>query len=95
MREAIEILDRWPGEGHCYYRLRADDGFQETMALVGNGSVTFVDYLASGEAEFFYVKVEQLDDGDQAWTAPIWIDHERSTTQRTAYRAAFALGSIF
>jgi len=25
-RETVEVLDRWPGEDHCYYRLRADDG---------------------------------------------------------------------
>ena len=26
MRTAVELLDRWPGEGHCYYRVRGDDG---------------------------------------------------------------------
>lgn len=26
MREVIEVVDWWPGEGHCYFRLRANDG---------------------------------------------------------------------
>ena len=26
MREVTKVVDRWPGEGHCYYRVLADDG---------------------------------------------------------------------
>ncbi len=26
MREVTEIVDRWPGEGYCYFRVIADDG---------------------------------------------------------------------
>jgi hypothetical protein len=26
MREVAEILDRWPGDDHCYFRVAADDG---------------------------------------------------------------------
>ena len=26
MRDVTEIVDRWPGEDHCYYRVLADDG---------------------------------------------------------------------
>jgi hypothetical protein len=25
-REIVDVLDRWPGAGHCYYRVRDDAG---------------------------------------------------------------------
>jgi hypothetical protein len=26
MRDVAEVLDRWPGEDHCYFRVAASDG---------------------------------------------------------------------
>lgn len=26
MREVAEVVDRWPGEGYCYFRVRTRDG---------------------------------------------------------------------
>lgn len=26
MREVVELLDRWPAHGYCYFRVRTSDG---------------------------------------------------------------------
>ena len=53
-----------------------EDGLTESWTFIGSGELTFDRYVASGEPEFFYVRITQ-GDGDQAWTAPIWINHPR------------------
>lgn len=53
-----------------------DDGLTETFSFSGDGVLTFDEYLASGEPEFFFVSIQQSD-GDRAWSAPVWINHPR------------------
>ncbi|GMW03116.1 MAG: hypothetical protein AMXMBFR84_42520 [Candidatus Hydrogenedentota bacterium] len=53
---------------------REIDGEQETKTVEGDGAVVFDGYLASTEPEFYYAIVEQ-EDGNRAWTAPVWINH--------------------
>ncbi len=53
-----------------------DDGLAETFSFSGDGVLTFDEYLASGEPEFFFVSIQQSD-GDRAWSAPVWINHPR------------------
>lgn len=53
-----------------------DDGLTESWTFIGSGELTFDRYIATGEPEFFYVRITQ-GDGDRAWTAPIWINHPR------------------
>jgi hypothetical protein len=52
------------------------DGEQDAVTFVGDGEVAFDGFLASGAPEFFYVRVQQAD-GDRAWSAPIWLNHDR------------------
>ena len=53
-----------------------DDGLTETFSFSGDGVLTFDEFLASGEPEFFFVRIQQSD-GDRAWSAPVWINHPR------------------
>lgn len=53
------------------------DGLTETFSFSGDGVLTFDEYLASGNPEFFLVRIQQSD-GDRAWSAPVWINHPRS-----------------
>ena len=55
------------------------DGLSESLTFIGEGQVEFDEYVVSGLPEFFYVHVKQ-GDGDQAWSAPIWINHPRNYT---------------
>ncbi len=55
----------------------AKDGLTESWSFDGDGELLFDQYLASGNPEFFYVRVTQGDD-DRAWSAPVWINHPRS-----------------
>lgn len=64
-------------------RYVASDGETETLEREGNGVITFAGYVASGEPEFFYVRVTQ-DGEDRAWTAPVWINHPRDAADLPA-----------
>lgn len=52
------------------------DGLTESWTFDGDGELLFDQYLATGQPEFFYVRVRQGDD-DRTWSAPIWINHPR------------------
>lgn len=65
-----------PRSGGNLQRLRESDGLQESASRQGNGAVHFGGNVASGAAEFYYAIIEQ-DDGNRAWTAPVWINHAR------------------
>jgi hypothetical protein len=62
-----------------FERWRESDGMQETKTAQGNGAVRFDGYISGGGPEFFYALIEQ-DDGNRAWTAPVWINHPRGTS---------------
>lgn len=53
------------------------DGLTESFTFIGEGQLEFDTYEASGVPEFFYVRLTQ-GDGDQAWSAPVWINHPRN-----------------
>ncbi len=57
-------------------KLQAEDGLIETLTISGNGTATF-NLLSSGDPQFYYIKVIE-NDGDRAWTSPIWINHTES-----------------
>lgn len=59
-------LDKWVIE----------DGLIESFTFDGDGVLTFDEYAASGRPEFFFVRLVQ-EDGDRAWSAPVWINHDR------------------
>lgn len=65
------------------------DGFEDKYTLHGNGMLTIPDYVASGDHEFFFVKVAQ-EDGDRAWSAPIWIRPSAADAPTTPESAAAA-----
>ncbi len=52
------------------------DGLTESFSFDGDGVLTFDEYAASGRPEFFFVRLTQ-GDGDRAWSAPVWINHDR------------------
>ena len=52
------------------------DGLIESFSFDGDGVLTFDEYAASGRPEFFFVRLIQ-GDGDRAWSAPVWINHDR------------------
>ncbi len=54
-------------------KLEAEDGLIETLTMSGNGTATF-NVVSSGDPQFYYIKVIE-NDGDRAWTAPIWVNH--------------------
>lgn len=62
----LDTLEKWT----------ETDGEQEMVERDGDGTVAFEGYVSSGVPEFFYVVVEQ-EDGDRAWSAPVWINHPR------------------
>lgn len=64
--------------------MRARDNILTHAEQTGDGSIALTGFAASGSAEFFYVRVMQLDDGNRAWTAPIWINHPRDGVQSGA-----------
>jgi hypothetical protein len=53
-----------------------DDGFADSFSFSGDGVLTFDEFIASGQPEFFFIRVQQ-GDGDRAWSAPVWINHPR------------------
>jgi hypothetical protein len=55
---------------------RARDGELEEVSREGNGTISIPGYVASGRAEFYYVRVTQSGN-QRAWSAPIWINHAR------------------
>lgn len=57
-------------------KLQAEDGLIETLLMSGNGTATF-NLISSGDPQFYYIKVIE-NDGDRAWTSPIWINHTES-----------------
>jgi len=59
---------------------KAKDGEQDGRERTGNGTVSFDGYIASGQPEFYYVKVTQSGE-DQAWSAPVWINHAKASGQ--------------
>lgn len=54
----------------------ADSGWTEIAGRAGDGALTFSSYEASGAPEFFYVRIRQ-NDGERAWSAPVWVNHPR------------------
>ena len=75
-RAAIWLDAFVPQDGQSLEKWILDDGLTETFSFMGDGVLTFDEYLASGEPEFFFVGITQSD-GDRAWSAPVWINHPR------------------
>ena len=67
-----------PQKVGAFEKWRESDGGQETKTAQGDGTVRFDGYISGGGPEFFYALVEQ-DDGNRAWTAPVWINHPRAS----------------
>ncbi len=59
-----------------FTRVTQRDGLRETVQIGGGEHARFEGYLSSGDPEFYYVVVEQ-EDGDRAWSAPVWVNHPR------------------
>ncbi len=59
-----------------FTRLTERDGLRETVEVAAGERARFDGHLSSGDPEFYYVVVEQ-EDGDRAWSAPIWLGHPR------------------
>lgn len=53
----------------------ASDGLLSDYEWNGNGTLSIDDIFMGTGATFFYVKITQ-DDGDEAWTAPVWINYD-------------------
>ncbi|MCP5057268.1 MAG: hypothetical protein GY937_11155 [bacterium] len=58
-------------------QLSPDVGHLQAWELDGGGALAFDAVPALGAPEFLYVRVEQHD-GDRAWSAPVWINHDRN-----------------
>jgi len=56
--------------------LLRDGVVRDSRILIGNTiSYDFTDGLADGESHFYYARVSQVD-GDQCWSAPVWVTAE-------------------
>ena len=73
-------------------RLFENDHIRDTKTTGADGSVTFDGFVATVNPEFYYVIVKQ-EDGDRAWSAPIWITRPApavAATQPATTAAMFA-----
>ena len=70
-------------------RLIEADHIRDTKTTGADGSVTFDGFVATVNPEFYYVIVKQ-EDGDRAWSAPIWITRPAPTPAVAATQPANA-----
>jgi hypothetical protein len=74
----IELVrgDVAPQRRSALEKLDPDDGVVDRVRA-REGLIELAPQLPAGTPEFFYVRLKQLGDGDQAWSAPVWINHPR------------------
>jgi hypothetical protein len=67
---------------------KQSDGLFDTINVKGNGIYNFPGVFADTVPSFYYAKIVQ-ENGDRAWTAPVWVNENPGSTVNVTPAAKF------